>query len=35
VMAYEGLTFLHLMRTESHYQAVCDTIERLRAGKQK
>jgi enoyl-CoA hydratase/carnithine racemase len=35
VMAYEGLTFLQLMRTESHYRAVCHTIERLRAGRQK
>jgi enoyl-CoA hydratase/carnithine racemase len=33
VMAYEGLTFRHLMRTEAHYQAVCDTLERLQAGK--
>lgn len=33
VMDYEGLTFRHLMRTEAHYKAVCDTMARIAAGK--
>lgn len=35
VMAYEGLTFRHLMQTEAHYQAVCETIQRLQAAKKQ
>lgn len=33
VMEYEGLTFRHLMRTKDHYQAVCNTIDQIAAGK--
>jgi enoyl-CoA hydratase/carnithine racemase len=31
VLNYEGLVFRHLMQTEAHYAAVCQTIERLQA----
>lgn len=33
VMNYEGLVFQQLMHTKAHYQAVCDTMARIAAGK--